>query len=221
MNKRYLNIPIPMLKELHTDSDKFFNDVFDVGIYLYAKTLEGDEEKQYQDALKFLGITQGNIWSGIRNAKSILAKLPQKYPIAGIEKDILFDFYKNLKSEFDMICFAAFLAIRSILGKKVFCKTNKQLIHARMFGYVSAKELPTKLSPQEAKYKLRWHIDKILFDLQTNWHLKLYAGHQRGMYVSFDLELPKLIEIAEKSKYKNKVSEFKKMKQEIINQTVH
>ena len=33
-----------MLKYLHTDSKKFFNDVFDVGIYLYSKTLR-DQKK--------------------------------------------------------------------------------------------------------------------------------------------------------------------------------
>ena len=57
-DKKYLNIPVPMIKELHTNSNSFFSNVFDVGIYLKSKTLAGSEEKCYRDALKFLGITQ-------------------------------------------------------------------------------------------------------------------------------------------------------------------
>lgn len=51
--ERFLNIPIPMLKGLYENSEKFFKDVFDVGIYLYSKTLEHDFEsfKTWFDAL--------------------------------------------------------------------------------------------------------------------------------------------------------------------------
>ncbi len=221
MDKKYLNFPVPMLKELYSNGKKFFNNSFDVGVYLYAKTLNGSEEERYADALKFLGITQKNIDKAISNAKVILKGLPDKYPTVGIEIGMLFDYYQNEKDEFEIICLGAFLGIRSILGKKPSCKTNKQMIHARMFGYTSPKEIPDKLSPLEEKYSRRWHMDKLLIELQMNWHLKLYASNQRGMYVSFDLELPKLVEIAEKSKHKNRVAEFRKMKQELINRTAH
>jgi hypothetical protein len=220
-DEKYFNFPIQMLKQLHTDLRAFCDNAFDVGVHNKAKTLEGDQRKQTKDALKFLNVTAGDSERSMINGRSISGRYPENSPIVGIGTEMFFDFYKNAKTEFDVSCLAAFLAIRSILGKKPYCKTNKQLIHARMFGYVSTKDVPTKLSPQEAKYKLRWHMDKILIELQLNWHLKLYAGHQRGMCVSFDLELPELVKMVEKSKYINRISEFRKTKQALIAQTTH
>ncbi|MFA5300198.1 MAG: hypothetical protein WC389_18580 [Lutibacter sp.] len=215
-DKRFLNIPVPMMKDLHINSKGFFSDVFDVGIYLYSKTLKGSEEKCYRDALKFLGITQGNIKTGISNAKRILCRMPEKYPIVGIEKNMLFDYYKNEKSDFDIICLGTFLGIRSILGTKQYCKTNKALIHARLFGYITAKELPAKLTPIEKKYQIRWHMDKVLIELQTNWFLKLISNHQRGMYISFDLSLDELAVKSEANKQLSKIKQFKETKRKAI-----
>ena len=107
-----------MLRYLHTDSKKFFNDVFDVGIYRYSNTLSGSEEKRYKDALKFFNITQGYIPGAIKNAQSVLSGMPSNYPLTGIDTALLFDYYKNEKSDFDIACLGAFLGIKSILGTK-------------------------------------------------------------------------------------------------------
>lgn len=213
--ERFLNIPIPMLKGLYENSEKFFNDVFDVGIYLYSKTLEGDENKRYNDALRFLGITQGYVPGAIKNAKSILSNLPEKYPIAGIDKDMLFNYYRNAKTEFELICLGAFLGNKSIIGKKLYDKTNKAMIHARMFGYTSHKDLPKALTPLQKKYKARRQIDKVLIELQLNWNLKIYWNHNRGIYISFDLPLKKLAEIVDKQSRKAKIQELKDEKKRI------
>ena len=215
-NKKYLNIPVPMLRELHNDSGKFLNDVFDVGIYLYSKSLTGSEEKKYKDALKFLGITQGYVPGAIQNAKNVLHKIPAKYPTTGIDREMLFDYYKHEKTDFDFACLGAFLGIKSIIGTKPFCKTNKAFIHARMFGYTTAKELPAKLTPIEEKYQVRWHMDKVLLELQTNWFLKIFSNHQRGMYISFDISLDELALKSEKSKQITKIQQFKDMKKKAI-----
>lgn len=205
-----------MLKELHTNSKSFLSNVFDVGIYNYSKTLKGSEEKCYKDALKFLGITQGNIPAAIRNAKSVLSKMPTNYPITGIEKDMLFDYYKNEKSDYEKICLGAFLGIRSIIGSKPFCKTNKAMIHARMFGYSTVKDLSAELTAIERQYQIRWHMDKVLLDLQESWFLKLFSDHQRGMYVSFDLSLNDLAVKSEASKQRTKTQQFKEAKRKAI-----
>lgn len=217
MNKqKYLNIPVPMLKELHTNSHRFLNNVFDVGIYLYSKTLTGTEEKRYKDSMNFFGIKQSNIKNGILNAKNILSQIPGKYPVVGIEVKMLFDFYKNEKSDFDLMCLGTFLAIRSILGTKPYCKTNKALIHARLFGYISTKEMPSNLSPLEKKYQIRWHMDKVLNELQANWFLKLISNHQRGMYISFDFSLDDLALKSETNKQLSKIMRFKEAKRKAI-----
>lgn len=216
MDKKYLNIPIPMLKELHIDNKKFFNDSLDVGIYLYSQTLKGAEEKCYRAALKYLGITHGNIQGGIDTAKQVLYSMPKKYPLVGIEKEMLFDYYKNDKDDFDIACLGAFLGIKSILGKKPYCKTNKALIHARMFGYTTANELPDKLTSLQQKYQYRRQMDKILIELQMNWFLKTISNHQRGMMISFDLSFDELAVIIEKNKQQTKIQQLREMKREAI-----
>ena len=213
--ERFLNIPIPMLKGLYENSTKFFNDVFDVGIYLYSITLEGAEVERYEGALKFLGITKANISTAIKNAKSIISNLPDKYPVAGIDKDMLFNYYKNAKSEFELICLAAFLGIKSIIGKKPFDKTNKAMIHARMFGYVIPNDLPEDLTPLQKKYLLRWHMDKVITELQLNWNLKVFWNHNRGIYISFELPLEKLAAVIDKKGRKAKIQELKEQKKRI------
>lgn len=215
-DKKYLNVPVPMLKDLHSNSKRFFDDAFDVGLYLYSKTLTGSEEKRYKDSLHFFGITQRNFKNGIVTAKQFLNRIPDKYPTIGIEKDMLFDYYKNDKSDFDIICLSAFLGIRSILGKKPYDKTNKSLIHARMFGYNTAKELPVELTPLQEKYKIRWHMDKLLEELQINWHLKVLWNHNRGFYLSFDLSFDEMAAIIEKDKQIFKIQQLKELKKKAI-----
>lgn len=216
MENRFLNIPIPLLRNLYIDSKEFFNDAFDVGIFLYSKTLEGDEEKQYNDSLKFLGITQTDKYAGIQNAKNILSMMRDKYPVVGIDKDMLFNYYKQSKTEFEIICFGAFLAIKSIIGKKPYDKTNKAMIHARMFGYISPKEMPEDLTPLQMKYKARRQMDKILHELQLNWRLNVLWNHHRGFYVSLELPLEKLAEVVEKEKRSYKIQELKEAKRKAI-----
>jgi hypothetical protein len=211
-NRRFLNISIALLRELYIDSRRFANNAFDVGIYIYSRTLEGDEAKQFKDASSFLNVTNGNI----QNAKRILSDLPAKYPVVGVDRDMLFNYYRYQKTEFEIICLAAFLAIKSIIGKKPYDKTNKIMIHARMFGYTSPKELPEELTPLQKKYKTRWHMDKILQELQFNWNLKILWNHNRGIYISFDLSLDKLAEIVDKQKRKTRLQELKEEKKRAI-----
>jgi len=211
-DKKYLNFPITMLRDLYVNSDSFFSDAFDVGIYLYSKTLNGGELARYKEALNYLGITQVNPKRGIETAKSILSG-SSKVPMTGIEKEMLFDYYKNHKEDYSLVCLGAFLGIKSIIGTKPYCKTNKRHIHARMFGYPSVSDIKFKLEPLEKKYQTRWHMDKVLLELQENWHLKCYSNHQRGMYISFDLDLKELAIISEKNKHKTKRQQLKARKE--------
>jgi hypothetical protein len=219
-NERYFNIPVQMLRQLQTDRLTFFNNAFDYGLYNIAKNLEGEMEKRYKDSIKFLGVKTGNFEKTVSNAERLSRLYPNNSPFVGIEKEIFFDFYKNSKTEFEICCLAAFLGLRSIVGTKTYCKTNKQHIHGRMFGYVSVKDIPDKLSSIEEKYKIRWHMDKLLTELERHWHLSLYSGHQRGIYVSFDLELADLVRTVEKHKHTKSLSEFRRLKRDYIQKTI-
>jgi hypothetical protein len=214
--RKYVNFPIPMLKGLHINSKKFLDNAYEVGIYSYSLTLHGPEEKRYSDALRFFGIRISDFSIRLNKVKDLFYTIPIGSPYVGIERDIVYDYYNNEKSEFDIICLSAFLCIRSILGTKSYCKTNKYLIHARMLGYSTPKDLPSNLTPLEEKYKIRWHMDKVMQELQTDWYLKTISNHQRGMYVSFDLSLDELAAKSEMNKQFTKAKKLKALKKEAI-----
>lgn len=217
-NKIFFNVPIPLLKQLHTNCREFYEKAFDVGVYLCSKNLEGSSAvEKYNAAMKFLNVSQGKSSdTALKSARSIIYNIGDNYPTAGLDTHTYFDFYKNEKSDFEIASLAAFLGIKSIIGTKPYCKTNKAFIHARMFGYVTAKEMPSKLSLLEQKYQIRWHMDKILLELQTNWSLKLISDHQRGMYVSFSLSLEQLAEKSLINKQKAKIQQLRESKKKAI-----
>jgi hypothetical protein len=211
-DNKFLNFPITLLRELYSDCRQFANNAFDVGIYLYSLTLEGDEKKRFEDAGHFLSVKNGNLW----NAKEALKDIPATYPRTGIDKEILFNYYRFTKTEFEIVCLGAFLGIKSIIGKKPYDKTNKILIHARMFGYCTTKELPKKLTELQLKYKQRYHMDRVLTELQLNWNLKVLWNHNRGFYVSFDLSLDDLAVVVEKDKRRYQLRKLQDAKKAAI-----
>lgn len=218
-DKKYFNIPVPLLKLLFTDSSGFFQNVFDVGIYLHSKTLQGSEKKRYKDACTFFEMkTPIDTWINIANAQGFLGSIPDNYPTTGIGRDMWFDFYRNQKDEFDIACLGVFLAIKSIIGKKTYVKTNKAFIHARMFGYNTAgdRPIPNQLTPIQKKYQMRYHMDKVITELEINWHLKTLWNHNRGFYLSFDLSLEEMARIIEKDKYSTKKRKLQEEKRQAI-----
>ena len=64
------------------------------------------------------------------------------------------------------------------------------------------------------KYQKRYHIDKILTDLELQWGLKRYADHIRGMYISYSLSLETMAKICEQSKKKTQITGLKEAKKE-------
>lgn len=135
-------------------------------------------------------------------------------PLCMVNLDIVWDFKKNTKSENQIAQFAAYASIKSILGKKPVLLTNKQHIVARMFGAKSIKTLPAKKHPLFEKYMNRYHIDKILEQLELHWGLKVMtAPGLHGMYVSFKMDYEQLAVFAENRKLKNKRKELKDIKQ--------
>lgn len=215
-DKKYLNFPISMLAGLYTNKRDTLNNIFLVGFYLYSETLNGTEMRRFRDTLQFFNRTYQDIRSALNTAKEILSTIPDNSPTTGIEIDMLMDYYDNYKSEFNLACLSAFLAIKSILGKKTYVKTNKAFIHARMFGESKSIEKPIHLTPLEKKYTLRYHMDKVLLELQLNWYLKTLWNHNRGFYLSFELSHEDLAKIIEKDKYIYKKNVLRREKRKAI-----
>jgi hypothetical protein len=137
-----------------------------------------------------------------------------------IKMSMLDEFINNKKNEKEWYLLLCFLAIKSILGKKQFIKTNYKHILSRMLGLASYKDLiNTNLSEyqnklidqytrnnQIAEDKMKRLIDK----LRANWHITHYARFTRGFYISIEgrKSEEELMFICEDQRETNKIKEL-------------
>jgi hypothetical protein len=189
----YFNFPISILEGAFDDIKKVCDNIMDYAIYKHSLKLQGSDKKKMKDAASFFNLTLGNVEKSLTNGENLYSTRPTQI-MASVNTDIVFDYYKEFKTEFEIACFCAYCSIKSIVGKQTYCKTNKDFIIYRMFG------LSDNDKERKSKYSNRYHIDKILFELQENWGLNLYSHHIRGFYLSFTKELSELAVSAEGKK---------------------
>ena len=149
-------------------------------------------------------------------------EIKYKEPILSVRVDLLRDFYFNDKDEYDLIQLVAYLAIRSILGKKKYTKANKKHILYRMLGYASIKNCPENFPencPEDilalfTKYSHRCHMDKLINYLELNWNIVSYGMNVRGIYFAMKqiIDIDELALIVEKKKMKSRIAELKQQK---------
>lgn len=193
--------------------------LFDVDDTFYQLAIEHYQIHAVFEAGKnVLDVNVGNAAGTYELGKEICEANEGK-PFAMVSKDVCFIFRDNEKSEFELMCFAAHAAVNSIVGKKLYCCTNKGHILARMFGYGSIKHLPKRLpidiAPLYEKYSTRHHWEKLRDHLKVDWHWVLSPGF-RSYYVSkwnkskpYKLVESELKKIIEANKFKNKLKKLK------------
>jgi hypothetical protein len=158
----------------------------------------------------------GSMDAAYKNAQEIEKKMGEKEPMVMINRDHAFNFRDSEKSEFELMTFAVYLGIRSILGEKSYCKTTKQMILARAFGFKDHSELMMNKPKLYDKYNNRYWFDKVLAEIENgNWNIITYSYRMRGLYIGYSkkISLEKLIEKVESKRAKSKVEGLKKKKQ--------
>lgn len=143
MNKKliYMNFPVSFLERAFENVKETIDSIMDYAVYKHSQNLDfGTELERVKSASSFFNLTFGSIEGAIKHAKELMRTKNLKTPNVSINIDILWDYYKNPKNEFDIACFCAFCAIKSIIGDKEYTKTNKSLIIARMFGLSECEE---------------------------------------------------------------------------------
>lgn len=178
----------------------------------------------FGEALKELGITHGNHATGLKSSEDIYQQTKDSIerPVTvSIKKDLLFEYFKNEKSEFEIAVFLGFVGLKSIIGKKPYIKITNDYLIARMFGYSSVIELEKDYSAERCKYSTRYHLDKVKTKLESDFSLKLYGQKTRGFYVSFKLSLLDLVYHAELKRETRKEKERKALKSDTINQVLN
>jgi len=192
----FFNFPVELMR-VAPDMKRFCNNVMDYAVYAHSLKLEGQDAMK--DAAKYFGITLGNILQSKRNGSDLYNKIALPAPMTGISKDLIFKFYRDYKTEHETAVLIAFLAIKSILGKKSYCRITNEYLLCRMAGYRSKKDMP-ELPAWLKRYQGRRGMNAIKLDLQRFYGLKLYARFTRGFFVSFSLSLEELIREVEKKR---------------------
>lgn len=217
--QRFFNFPIMMMQgvlEGWKEKDEFLRDILYFHIANHAQKLEDlneyeeTEVQRFKRSAKFWGVKMsGNIERSYERGAELLEEFETAKVFVGINSEIFWNFYNNEKTQFEWECLAAFLALKSILGNKTFCKSNNALLYARMSGNETVKDLHS-LSFS------RFHRDKIILKLELEWNVKYYSRYTKGFYFGIDTTLEDLIFFAEDRRESFKAKELKKSKSEIL-----
>lgn len=201
-NDRYFNFPIQFLQGFLADPENVYSknvldDIIDYAVYSRFLEESGTKAKRLDACETFYGIHLGNKNNTYKNGKELYESIDDKAVMVGINKNMFFDYYKNEKSEFEKVCLLGFLAIKSILQKKTYCKIDNKFWLSRMDGKPRSCEL-SDLSEPIQKYSNHYQTRKIKEALEDGWNLKTYSHYTRGFYVSFNLSKEDLVYEAEK-----------------------
>lgn len=205
----YFNFPIELLKGFIENHKKCLSDILDYCIYEHSLKL--NNRNRYEELLTSAEYFRVEIynWDSLESTgKLIYNRINPKAPKVGLKISIFWDFYKNPdKTEKEKIYLLAFLALKSIIGNKPYCKVTDSFMFARMNGYSC---IGLKLNPVIATYNTVYKARAIKHELMTNWGLIHYAKHTRGFYVSFKMNLEKLVLVVERKRkkaVKNKIKQ--------------
>jgi hypothetical protein len=225
---QYFNFPIILIKSLPEDKLGTLNNALYFAMYSHSLKMDAEELysnselSKFKSAAKFYGVilngSDQNIKLKLKRGKELFDSIPTENPKVGLNISIFWDFYNNEKSEFDIVCLLAFLAIKSILGSKPYCKTVNAYLWSRMSG--NAKSDLSELTETVKKYANEYQTVKIKNELRENWGLITYSRYTKGFYVSFTLDLPKLILEAEKRRKSTKEKQYKQQEKDIVKQVL-
>lgn len=179
---------------------------------LYDVSIRYDETAD--EAADRIGINYGDLTKSFMTGQALYESFDERAAKTSVSKTMLFDFYSNRKTDFEIITFIAFAAIRSILQRQKCVKMTNEYLLSRMSGNNKIGPIASFLQP----YNNRYQLDKIRGELEVNWGLKVFSHRCRGFYVSFKMgykELAVWVGVA-KAKKEFKRQQIEKQKQQAI-----
>lgn len=212
----YYQFPVELMKEVFNGSknrQEFLNEVLYYSIFSFSEELKNKNEYEENDiqrfntAAKLLKVSLGNVEKSYDIGEMAYYTHSVNKCLVNLNKDIFWQFYKEEKSDFDWRCLVAFLAIKSIIGRKRYTKTNNTFLLSRMAGFSATNE--------DHGIKLtRYQLDKIKTELQLNWHIVYHGRNTRGFFVGIDIDisLEDLMLDSESKKKSNREKELREQK---------
>lgn len=225
----YFNFPIQMVKGLMKDPFEVLSNIAKYGMYSHTLKLKhGNPVDRWFTTLAYYNLTYEDKHKAFEEAKNVYHDFHDEHrfknPMVGINKDILMDYLNKQSNEFEMVCLLGFLALKSIIGNKPFCKITNNFWVSRMDGRTSSINTQGKWNFSGISYELQkfcneYQLRKIKNELQDNWGLVAYSRFTRGFYVTFKIDKESLMLEAEKRRKSTKEKQ-RKLEEKIILQRV-
>lgn len=192
---RYFIFPVSILSGAFQNINEVCQNAVKYSFYEHANKLTGTMEQRTVEASEYFHVNGSQ--TVYEEGKILFESIPTMTPKVSLKAELVKEYYENPKDEFDIVLFMAFSALRSILGKRAYCKTNNKMMLARMAGMSNTEEI-LNLPETLRKYANRYQLEKIKQELMNKWKLNIYGRYTRGFYVSFNLTLDQLVYEAEK-----------------------
>jgi hypothetical protein len=216
-NQRYFNFPVSLLQGFQKAPEKSLTNIRDYAIYAHMQLLElGTDLEKHIEASYFYRIRLDDNRNSLKNGQLLYDSIPYDYPKVGINVSVWFDYRFNLKEEFEKACLLAYLAIKSIVQNKTYCKIDNRFLLARMDGKSHSISHFNELSPEVKQYANEYQTKKLKTALRINWGLITYSRYTRGFYVSFSITLEELVFQAEKRRKSTKEKQLKEQEREAL-----
>jgi hypothetical protein len=226
MKEKYFNCPVSLLKDFVVDTNNVLDNIMDYNGYSYLiKYFKSNgitreiKEEDLKMAGDFFYIQFGNYEKSLSNGEWIYKKHEKEPNIIQINNHLLFDYYKNDKTEWQKILLLAYLSLKSIIGNNVIAKTNNLMMLSRMNGDFKRLKSDDKLKSIIKKYSSKYYCNKMREQLALSFGLNYIGIRQRGFTFSFSLSIDKLkdeiLENGEQAKRKRLREEQKRINEEM------
>ncbi|MDR3226153.1 MAG: hypothetical protein LBT56_00580 [Prevotellaceae bacterium] len=225
-NAKYFNFPISLLNGFMDNPKKVLDDISDYCLYAHTLKLgdaqifekfETDEQGKMKAACNYFNM-KVHTSMVFNNGKILYNNIPANNPKVGLSLQIFWDYYNNSdnKTDFEKACFLAFLAIKSILLNKSYCRITNLYLWSRMSGMAKSVKDIVSLNPQIIPFAKEYQTAKIKKALRDTWGLVYYSRYTRGFYVSFTLNLEQLVLEAESRRKSTKDKQYRERERQAI-----
>ena len=213
-NEKYFNFPIQLLEDFLINKNEVLSNISRYSVYFYGHSYLSYTEglDMFNESAAFFNISFVDEDIAYKRGEMLYESMPLNSPMVGLNLSIFWDFIKNEKTEFEKITLLGFLAIKSILQKKSYCKITNKFWLSRMDGKAKAVSDTSNLSDSILKYAVHYQLRKIKAELERSWNLKTVSG--RGFNVSFTMSFDALFYEVLKGRKKYKDFEILKIKNE-------
>lgn len=205
----FYNAPCELYRNfLRSDKDfkKALSDVIDYILYDACKTMYKSKlnEDEIKKKVGRFGINYANPVSSWKDGEALYLEFVEsaknKPAYFSISRETYWHFRDEESTEFERALLLAYLAVKSMVGKRDMIKTNMTAICSRMDGNTKPKRA-VELSEGVTKYLNRYWSNKLLSALYEKRGVTFYGGNSshkvRGFYCSVTLTMEELIIKAE------------------------